>query len=51
MHLFGKANWHLPRVIERYLPRLSVEPTIKPGLVAKPALVAGRKAAGIGAEG
>jgi putative drug exporter of the RND superfamily len=26
MHLFGKANWHLPRVIERYLPRLSVEP-------------------------
>ena len=25
MHLFGKANWHLPRFMERSLPRLSVE--------------------------
>jgi RND superfamily putative drug exporter len=26
MHLFGKANWWLPRVIERHLPHLAVEP-------------------------
>lgn len=26
MHLFGKANWHLPRLIDRFLPRLAVEP-------------------------
>ena len=27
MHLFGKANWHLPAFIDRLLPRLAVEPT------------------------
>jgi RND superfamily putative drug exporter len=26
MHLFGKANWRLPQVIERRLPHLAVEP-------------------------
>jgi RND superfamily putative drug exporter len=26
MHLFGKANWWLPRSIDRHLPHLSVEP-------------------------
>jgi len=27
MHLFGKANWWLPGVVDRYLPHLAVEPT------------------------
>ncbi|MDT3438906.1 MULTISPECIES: MMPL family transporter [unclassified Pseudofrankia] len=27
MHIFGKANWWLPRALDRRLPRLSVEPT------------------------
>jgi RND superfamily putative drug exporter len=26
MHLFGNANWWLPRCMERHLPHLSVEP-------------------------
>ncbi|PWU52859.1 hypothetical protein DLE60_07400 [Micromonospora globispora] len=26
MHLFGKANWWLPRWVDRWLPHLSVEP-------------------------
>jgi RND superfamily putative drug exporter len=26
MHLFGKANWHLPAWIDRHLPHLAVEP-------------------------
>ena len=26
MHLFGKANWWLPRPVDRRLPHLSVEP-------------------------
>ncbi len=26
MHIFGKANWFLPRWLERILPRVSVEP-------------------------
>ena len=26
MHLFGKANWHLPVWIDRFLPHLAVEP-------------------------
>jgi RND superfamily putative drug exporter len=26
MHLFGKANWYLPRWLNRILPRVSVEP-------------------------
>ncbi len=49
MHLFGKANWHLPRFIEQRLPHLSVEPgdavRLLPGV--KPA----RKVSGVGAEG
>jgi RND superfamily putative drug exporter len=27
MHLFGQANWWLPRAVERRMPHLSVEPT------------------------
>jgi len=27
MHRFGKANWWLPRAIDRHMPHLSVEPT------------------------
>ncbi|OHV37738.1 MULTISPECIES: MMPL family transporter [Pseudofrankia] len=27
MHIFGKANWWLPRALDRRLPHLSVEPT------------------------
>jgi RND superfamily putative drug exporter len=27
MHLFGPANWWLPRSIDRHLPHLAVEPT------------------------
>jgi RND superfamily putative drug exporter len=30
MHLFGKANWHLPGIIERRLPHLTVEPVPDP---------------------
>ncbi len=30
MHLFGKANWHLPRWVDRCLPHLSVEPEEDP---------------------
>lgn len=26
MHLFGRANWHLPAFVDRLLPRLAVEP-------------------------
>lgn len=26
MHLFGKANWHLPGFVDRVLPHLAVEP-------------------------
>jgi len=26
MHLFGKANWWLPRAVDRRMPHLSVEP-------------------------
>jgi RND superfamily putative drug exporter len=28
MHLFGKANWWLPRRIDRHLPHLAVEPPV-----------------------
>jgi RND superfamily putative drug exporter len=27
MHLFGRANWWLPRAVDRRMPHLSVEPT------------------------
>ena len=26
MHVLGKSNWHLPRVIDRWLPHIAVEP-------------------------
>ena len=33
MHVLGKSNWHLPRVIDRWLPHIAVEPAKKPGPV------------------
>ena len=27
MHLFGRANWWLPRAVDTRMPHLSVEPT------------------------
>jgi RND superfamily putative drug exporter len=33
MHVLGKSNWHLPRIIDRWLPHLAVEPAKKPGTV------------------
>ena len=27
MHLFGRANWWLPAVMDEHMPHLSVEPT------------------------
>jgi RND superfamily putative drug exporter len=30
MHVLGKSNWHLPRVIDRWLPHLAVEPATRP---------------------
>ena len=27
MHLFGKANWWLPRGLDRVLPHISVDPS------------------------
>jgi RND superfamily putative drug exporter len=30
MHLFGRANWHLPRFLDRVLPHLAVEPAKEP---------------------
>jgi len=26
MHLFGRANWHLPTFVDRFLPHVAVEP-------------------------
>jgi RND superfamily putative drug exporter len=31
MELFGRANWWIPRWLERKLPRLDVEPASTPG--------------------
>jgi RND superfamily putative drug exporter len=37
MHLFGRANWWLPRWLDRRLPRLAVEPeAAKPPEVPTP---------------
>ena len=30
MHLFGRANWWLPRPVERRMPHLSVDPSELP---------------------
>ena len=38
MHLFGRANWHLPALVDRWLPRLALEPKAKPS--TKPATIA-----------
>jgi putative drug exporter of the RND superfamily len=31
MHLFGDANWLLPRWLDRRLPHLAIEPAAMPG--------------------
>jgi RND superfamily putative drug exporter len=33
MHVLGRSNWHLPRLIDRWLPHIAVEPSRKPGSV------------------
>ena len=38
MHVFGRANWHLPALVDRWLPRLALEPAPKP--TSKPATIA-----------
>jgi RND superfamily putative drug exporter len=38
MHLFGAANWWLPRRLDRRLPHLSVEPPDEPAPLAEPEL-------------
>jgi RND superfamily putative drug exporter len=37
MHMFGTANWWLPRRIDRWLPHLSVEPPEPAAEVPAPA--------------
>jgi RND superfamily putative drug exporter len=36
MHVLGRANWHLPRVIDRWLPHLAVEPAPVPQASSSP---------------
>ena len=36
MHLFGRANWWLPRWIDRWLPHLSVEPADEDAMPTPP---------------
>jgi RND superfamily putative drug exporter len=36
MHLFGNANWWLPRWIDRRLPHLAIEPPDAAGEPAHP---------------
>jgi RND superfamily putative drug exporter len=37
MHIFGRANWWLPRAVDRRMPHLSVEPTEDEETAAEPA--------------
>lgn len=37
MHLVGRANWWLPRWLERHLPHLAIEPPEQPGTAGDPA--------------
>ncbi len=37
MHMMGRANWWLPRWIDRWLPHLAVEPADEPTLEVPPA--------------
>ncbi|GFE14181.1 membrane protein [Streptomyces glebosus] len=43
MHLLGGANWWLPSWLDRWLPRISIEPPPEPGAVRLPAPQAGEK--------
>jgi RND superfamily putative drug exporter len=36
MHLFGNANWWLPRWLDRRLPHLAIEPPDPAGEPAQP---------------
>jgi putative drug exporter of the RND superfamily len=40
MHLFGKANWWLPRWLDRRLPHLAIEPPDRAGEPARPLIPA-----------
>jgi RND superfamily putative drug exporter len=37
MHIFGRANWWLPRAVDRRMSHLSVEPTEDEEIAAEPA--------------
>jgi RND superfamily putative drug exporter len=37
MHLFGPANWWLPRWLDRWLPHLAVEPAEDATIPPRPA--------------
>ncbi|MEU8912328.1 MMPL family transporter [Streptomyces nigrescens] len=43
MHLLGGANWWLPSWLDRWLPRISIEPPPEPGAVRLPAPQDGEK--------
>jgi RND superfamily putative drug exporter len=34
MHLFGRANWWMPRWLDRALPRISVDGEVEPAHTA-----------------
>lgn len=43
MHLLGGANWWLPSWLDRWLPRISIEPPPEPGAVRLPGPQDGEK--------
>ncbi|MFE7541475.1 MMPL family transporter [Streptomyces platensis] len=43
MHLLGGANWWLPSWLDRWLPRISIEPPLEPGAVRLPGPQDGEK--------
>ncbi|WP_260635639.1 MMPL family transporter [Streptomyces angustmyceticus] len=43
MHLLGGANWWLPSWLDRWLPRISIEPPPEPGTAALPGPRGGEK--------
>ncbi|MYX09640.1 MMPL family transporter [Streptomyces sp. SID8375] len=43
MHLLGGANWWLPSWLDRWLPRISIEPSPEPGAVRLPGPQDGEK--------
>jgi putative drug exporter of the RND superfamily len=40
MHLFGRANWWLPRWLDRRLPHLAIEPPDSAGEPSQPLMPA-----------